>query len=86
MMKRTVYKVVHATPKENADGRFHYITCLEKDVAIEVAHDLRQEKGDDHHIAIELHHECKKVEENEWGWGADWESYPDNAIQLIEYV
>ena len=63
-MKRTVYKVIHASPEENQKGSFHYITCYEKQTAETVAKDLRKERGNDEHIALELHHEFKRPNEN----------------------
>ena len=85
MMKRTVYKVVHASPDENQSGTFHYITCLEVQSAIRVAKVMREERGTEYHIAVELHHEFKREDENEWGWHADWESFPNDAIQHVDY-
>jgi len=84
-MKRTTYKVVHCTPEENQDGKFHYITCLEPEVAGRIAKNLRDEKDLDYHIVVEKHHEVKEEYQNEWGWQVDWEAYPENAVEIVEY-
>lgn len=83
MNKRTIYKVVHATPDQNEKGDLQYIICLELVASEQVAKKLRAENGDDYHIAIELHHESKR--ENEWGWQVDWKSFPDTAIEQVGY-
>jgi hypothetical protein len=85
MVKRTVFMVVHATPEENQNGQFHYITCLEKSVAMIVANRTRHEKGQNYFVAIEKHHQCKRENENEFGWNADWESHPKDAVETVDY-
>ena len=85
MDKRTVYVVVHCSPEENQNGTFHYITCFEEVVAREVADNIRKEQGNDYFIYLELQHQTKKPEYNEWSWELDYENHSEPIVHL-EYL